>query len=189
MTRSPKRPVKRPSSRGSASSRQRTRPGNGRGRSGSANAPVSGPRTGTFTTRAVILLSIVLLLFASYTSSLHAWWQQRGEIQSKRAEIAMREDAIDTLKDDRERWRDSAFVEQQARERFGWVLPGEVGYRVIGADGKVQGDVSTLNEPAQPEAKQWHDLLWGSVVEAGKSPKKETPQPDPDVVIKPKKKQ
>ena len=101
----------------------------------------------------------------------------------------MREDAIDTLKDDRERWRDSAFVEQQARERFGWVLPGEVGYRVIGADGKVQGDVPTLNEPAQPEAKQWHDLLWGSVVEAGKSPKKETPQPDPDVVIKPKKKQ
>ena len=147
----------------------------------------SGPRTGTFTTRAAILLSIVLLLFASYTSSLHAWWQQRGEIQSKHAEIAMRKDAIDTLKEDRARWGDSAFVEQQARERFGWVLPGEVGYRVIGADGKIQGDVPTLDEPAGPEAKPWHDSLWGSVVEAGKAPKKKAQQPDPDAVIKPKK--
>ncbi|MDQ3156157.1 MAG: septum formation initiator family protein [Actinomycetota bacterium] len=132
----------------------------------------------------MVLLSVVLLLIASYTSSLHAWWDQRGEIQSQKAEIVMRKNAIKELRDDKERWSDRAFVEQQARERFGWVLPGEVGYRVIGSDGKVQGSVPTLDPPPVPETKQWYDKLWGTVVESGKQPKKKAVEPDPDKVLK-----
>jgi len=160
----------RPSSLGPAS---RTR--------GSAKKAGRGPQ---FTTRAVILLSVVLLLIASYTSSLHAWWDQRGDIQSKKAEIVMRKNAIADLQDDKERWGDRAFVQQQARARFGWVLPGEVGYRVIGSDGKVQGDVPTLDAPPVPQTRQWYDKLWGSVVESGKQPKKKVVEPDPDKVLK-----
>ncbi len=187
MAQSSKRPAKRPSTRGRS---WQTRPGKGRARGSSTVSKAPGGRTGTFTTRAAVLLGIVVLLLASYTSSLHAWWEQRGEIQSKKAEIVMRSNAIDELKEDRQRWSDDAFVEKQARERFGWVLPGEVGYRVIGADGKIQGDVPTLDEPAVPEAKQWHESLWMTVVEAGKEPKKrKVVVPDPDAVIKQKKKQ
>lgn len=136
-----------------------------------------------FTTRAVVLLSVVLLLLASYTSSLHAWLEQRGEIQDKKAEIALRKGAIKELQDDKERWSDRAFVQQQARERFGWVYPGEVGYRVIGSDGKVQGDVPTLDAPPVPKTREWYDKLWGTVVEAGKEPKKRAPEPDPEAVL------
>lgn len=135
----------------------------------------------------MVLLSVVLLLIASYTSSLHAWWEQRGEIESTKAEIVMRKDAIKDLQDDEERWSDRAFVAQQARERFGWVLPGEVGYRVIGSDGKIQGDVPTLDAPPVPEPTQWYDKLWGTVVESGKEPKKKAVAPDPDKVLKKKK--
>lgn len=131
-----------------------------------------------------MLLSVVLLLIASYTSSLHAWWDQKGQIQSAKAEIVMRKDAIKGLQDGEARWSDRAFVEQQARERFGWVLPGEVGYRVIGSDGKVQGDVPTLDAPPLPKAKQWYDSLWGTVVESGKEPKKKAVEPDPNAVLK-----
>lgn len=144
-------------------------------------------RSAKFTTRAVILLSVVLLLIASYTSSLHAWWEQKGQLESKRAEIVMRKDAIRNLQDDKARWGDRAFVEQQARERFGWVLPGEVGYRVIGSDGKVQGDLPTLDAPPVPKARQWYDTLWGTVVEAGKEPKKKAVEPDPNKVLKKRK--
>ena len=140
-----------------------------------------GPR---FTTRAVVLLSVVLLLLASYTSSLHAWWQQRGEIQAKKAEIVMREAAIDDLTDTEARWEDPAYVEQQARQRFGWVMPGEVGYRVIGADGSVEGDVPTLDEPPAPEQREWYETLWGSVEAAGRVPSARTPQPEPDEVLR-----
>lgn len=129
-------------------------------------------------------MSIVLLLLASYTSSFHAWWQQRQEIQSTRAEIVMRTDAIKELQDDKTRWNDQAFVEQQARERFGWVLPGEVGYRVIGSDGRVQGNVPTLDAPPVPKSKQWYDRLWGTVEQSGKAPSAKPIVPDPNKVLK-----
>jgi cell division protein FtsB len=134
------------------------------------------------TTRAIVLLSVVLLLVASYTSELHAWWDQRQDIQSTRAEIVMRKAAIVDLQDQKARWNDPAYVKQQARARFGWVFPGEVGYRVIGSDGKVRGDVPTLDAPAVPKTAQWYDKLWGSVKESGKTPKPKKATPTPSVL-------
>jgi len=133
-----------------------------------------------------VLLTVVLLLIASYTSTLHAWWQQRSDIQTSRAEIAMRRQAIVDLEDQITRWDDPAYVKQQAKERFGWVSPGEVGYRVIGSDGKIQGaDVPTLDAPAQAASPAWYDKLWGSVKESGKEPTAPTPtDPDPEKVLK-----
>ena len=91
-----------------------------------ASRPVAprGRQAPRFTTRAVVLLSVVLLLVGSYTSALHAWWEQRGEIQAAKAEIVMRRDAIGQLKDTKARFDDPAFIKQQARARFGWVMPG-----------------------------------------------------------------
>lgn len=142
----------------------------------------SGPQ---LTTRAIVLLSVVLLLVASYTSTLHAWWDQRGDIQSTKAEIVMRKQSIAQLADEKARWNDPAYVKQQARARFGWVMPGEVGYRVIGADGVVRGDMPTLDEPPTATSPQWYDKLWGSVKQAGKEPSTKKPE-NPDAVIKKK---
>ena len=143
----------------------------------------SGPQ---LTTRAIVLLAVVLLLIASYTSTLHAWWQQRSEIQATKAEIATRKESILELEDQIARWDDPAYVKQQAKERFGWVSPGEVGYRVIGSDGKVQGaDVPTLDAPPAASDPAWYDKLWGSVKEAGKKPAPApTTEPEPDKVLK-----
>lgn len=131
----------------------------------------------------MLLLAVLLLLLASYTSALHAWWQQRGEIQQLKAQIATSEASIEELGDTEARWNDSNYVRQQARERFGWVMPGEVGYRVIGADGTVEGDVPTLDEPPEPGQKEWYDTLWGSVEAAGRTPSAAAPVPDPDEVL------
>lgn len=171
----------RPTTRSSAPGPSRTKaPARGPAKPASAG---TGPQ---LTTRAVVLLSVVLLLIASYTTTLHAWWQQRSEIQSTKAEIVMRKQAIVDLEDQMDRWDDPAYVKQQAKERFGWVSPGEVGYRVIGSDGKVQGaDVPTLDAPAEAPEPAWYDKLWGSVKEAGKEPTPATtPEPDPDKVLK-----
>ena len=86
-----------------------------------------------------MLLAVVLLLIASYTSTLHAWWEQRADIQPTKAEIAMRSSDRRASRTQKARWNDPAYVKQQAKQRFGWVTPGEVGYRVIGSDGSRQG--------------------------------------------------
>lgn len=134
-----------------------------------------------------MLLSVVLLLIASYTSTLHAWWEQRADIQATKAEIVMKKQQIQASKDQIARWEDPAYVKQQAKERFGWVTPGEVGYRVIGSDGTVKGDVPTLDAPPTVTTQtEWYDKLLGSVKESGKTPKATKPTTDPDKVLKKK---
>ena len=126
----------------------------------------------------------MLLLIASYTSSLRTWWQQRQEIRTTEAQIAASKDAIEQLEDDAQRWDDPAYVKQQARERFGWVLPGEVGYRVIDADGVVEGEVPELAKPPTTEPPPWYDQLWTSVQVAGQDPKDRAEQEQlPDEVL------
>ncbi len=119
------------------------------------------------TTRAVILLAVGVLFIASYTASIRVWWNQRAEIHALQAQNRQTKAEIAELKDLQERWDDPAYVKQQARERFGWVMPGEVGYRVIGADGQVKGPASQLAEPKASTQGPWLDRLWGSVVAAG----------------------
>lgn len=166
---------RRPAERGARGAARRPTP----------KKPVATAGTGPqLTTRAIVLLSVVLLLIASYTSTLHAWWQQRGDIQSTKAEIVMKKQEIVALQDQKARWDDPAYVKQQAKERFGWVTPGEVGYRVIGSDGAVKGDVPTLDAPPVAATDtEWYDKLWGSVKESGKTPTPPKKTADPDKVL------
>jgi cell division protein FtsB len=126
------------------------------------------------TGRAAVLLLVVAVLAVSYASSVRAWIHQRGEINTFEAEIAHREAAIAELRLEKERWRDPAYIEIQARLRFGWLMPGETGFRVIGEDGEVldtgQGELSEPVEVSTSAEQEWWQTAWGSVVEAGKTP-------------------
>ncbi|GAA3533655.1 hypothetical protein AFL01nite_21580 [Aeromicrobium flavum] len=164
-------PSRRPAGRrdGRSTPRATTRP---------TTAPVAVGPTGSgtrFTTRALILLGVAVMLIASYTASVHAWWQQRSEIAALEAENRQTEADIDDLEDQQKRWSDPAYIRQQARERFGWVMPGEVGYRVIGVDGELKGQSSTLEEPEVAPRKPWVERLWGSVEAAGEQPQEAAP--------------
>lgn len=157
----------------------RARPAGARGTRPSRTqkaSPGSGPQ---ITTRAVILLSVVLLLIASYTASLRAWWGARQDIQQAQAEKVLINAEIAELEDQLDRFDDPAYIKQQARERFGWVMPGEVGYRVIDADGSVRGQVPTLDDPPELREEQWYDRLWGSVETAGTDEADVAPPTDP----------
>jgi len=159
--------------------RDRSRPTGARG---TRPTPKKAPAAGTgpqITTRAVILLSVLLLLLASYTASFRAWWGARQELQSTRAEAVALRNEIKSLEEQKDRFDDPAFIRQQARERFGWVMPGEVGYRVIGADGSVRGQVPELDEPPEIDQPQWYDKLWGSVATAGTEEGDGAPADDP----------
>jgi hypothetical protein len=74
-----------------------------------------------------------------------------------------------------ERWHDPHVVEARARARFGWVLPGEIGFQVIGKDGKLLDDPTSLpSVRPKPQARPstWYQSAWGSVVAAGDPPEK-----------------
>ena len=129
------------------------------------------------TGRAVVFAVVLIVLVLSYASSLRAWLDQRSELAALDAKIAERRATVAALEEEIGRWQDPAYVRAQARERFGWVLPGEVGYRVIGADGKPLGGMPDLPvepsaEPAHPP-EDWWAGLWGSVQAAGREPEQQ----------------
>lgn len=116
-----------------------------------------------------ILVVVFAVLVVSYGSSLHAYLQQQSHLSSLRAQIVSAQHAIAREKRERSRWSDKAYVEQQARERFGWVMPGQTAYQVIGADGRpVQGsnrlDDPTLSKATVPTA--WWTRAYGSLQHA-----------------------
>ena len=87
--------------------------------------------------------------------------------------------AADELEREKRRWHDPAYVETQARERFGYLMPGETSYVVLGEDGQPLESRSTLTDPASVTARTptaWWTSEWKSVQLAGNPP---APQPPP----------
>ncbi len=119
------------------------------------------------TSRALVLVLVVVMLGLSYASSLRIYLNQQHELAVAEQEISERSAQIDELEAELARWDDPAYVRAQARDRLGWVLPGEIGYRVIGEDGKPLGDGVTIEAeqqlPAGEHAPTWWDRLWGSI--------------------------
>ena len=77
----------------------------------------------------------------------------------------------------------------QARERLGWVVPGETGYVVVDADGRPLGGGAKINAEAVPEEQQqdaWWSKLWGSVQAADRPAPVKTPDKDKTITVKTK---
>jgi cell division protein FtsB len=148
--------------------------GGGSSPSPSRPAPPPTARPASFTGRAAIVLLVLAVLAVSYASSARAWLQQRSDINALHGAIAQRKAAIASLQQAARRWQDPAYIEAEARLRFGWVMPGQIGYRVIDSHGHVlPGGGSSLSAPtaqSRPAARPWWQNAWGSVVEAGKNP-------------------
>ena len=91
---------------------------------------------------------VLAVLTVSYASSLRAYLQQRAHINDLKTQIAQHEANIDALEAEKDRWEDPAYVEKQARERLGYVMPGEKTYLVLGEDGKPLEPASQLQDPS-----------------------------------------
>jgi cell division septation protein DedD len=138
------------------------------------------------------VLLVLGALIVSYAQSLRVWFDQHQQVSALQQEIRDRQKRVGELNDEIARWDDDAYVKAQARQRLGWVMPGEVGYRVIGADGKPVGappEPSTPSDGATDTQKPtWYTKLWGSVEGAGKPPVAATPtpaKPTPKPIITP----
>lgn len=129
----------------------------------------SGRRRSPITKRAAILAVVIAALVVSYASSLRAWVDQRSQIEELEQTVTERRQEVRDLERELERWEDPAYVKAQARERFGWVMPGETGYVVVGRDGRTPNQEPDPNSDPRPK-EPWWQSLWGSVEHAGDPP-------------------
>ena len=130
------------------------------------------PRNLSASRRILVLVAVLAVLALSFASSV--WMLQSQELAAAQAQIERDQARVAELESSLERWGDPAYVRAQARERLGWVMPGEVGYRVLGRDGEVLSgstEIEGVGTPqANPLAARWWDKLATSVHHADRAP-------------------
>lgn len=132
------------------------------------------------TGRAAVLVLVVAVLAVSYASSMKAYVQQRAHINDLKGQIATSQRDIQVLEREKRRWEDPAFVQSQARERFGYVMPGETALVVLGVDGEPLDPASRLADPETVLARAeqpWFSTAWESTKLAGDPPRQLAPPP------------
>ncbi|HEU5033311.1 MAG TPA: septum formation initiator family protein [Mycobacteriales bacterium] len=113
---------------------------------------------------AVALASVALALALPFK----VWVAQRGQINALQSQTKAQERHLAQLREQEQRWNDPAYVEQQARVRLHYAMPGEKTYVVLGAPAKRHphraqpANGSRLTGP-------WYSRLWQSVEAAGKT--------------------
>lgn len=121
----------------------------------------------------MVFSCVLLLAFVLVYPTLHAYLEQRVEVDQLRAEVEAARERNDNLQADLQRWEDDAFVRAQARERLSFVMPGEKAFRVI--DPETVPDVPPAAEgPATAldagSTLPWYANVWESVEVAGETP-------------------
>ena len=123
------------------------------------------PLWARLTGRAVVLILVTAALVMTLAFPIREYLAQRAAISAAEERAAMLEDRVGNLQDQVDRWQDDDFVEQQARERLHYVLPGETGLVLLSPQ-----DVEEARKPKIPVAVEpevaWFDTLWESVQEA-----------------------
>lgn len=113
---------------------------------------------------ALIVVATLILFLAAPTAKIFV--DQRAQIAGLEESIAAKEAEQQQLKQQEERWSDEGYVEQQARERMFYVMPGERAYLVLGAERTGRQAAESSAEQVEAGKPAWADGLWQSVVDS-----------------------
>ncbi|MGW1840213.1 FtsB family cell division protein [Streptomyces sp. BBFR2] len=118
------------------------------------------PRRNRLTGRAALLALVMCSLVVALAYPIRQYVSQRSDIADQRRKAQEAARTLDRLRDEKSRWRDPAYVEQQARLHLHFVRPGETGYIV--QDGSRAGD-GAPREGAAAASTPWYENLWTDV--------------------------
>ncbi len=92
-----------------------------------------------------VTVSIIMVIVAGtflISSDVQAFLNQRRQIAEMEVSIQQAEQALEDMQAERDRWQDPVYIRSQARDRLYYVLPGEVSYLVMDAEGFDATDTS-----------------------------------------------
>ncbi|WBB72788.1 septum formation initiator family protein [Micromonospora sp. WMMD1128] len=125
---------------------------------------LTAPQPRRFTGRATVLFAVLIALALAYTYPVRVYLDQQADIERMEASQAEQRRLIERLTAEAAKWKDDAYVETKARERFFMIRPGETALVVLrDAEGAARdaGKGAKPGAPASPEP--WYDTLWSSV--------------------------
>lgn len=123
-------------------------------------------RFGSAARRAAILAAVVCVLTLTIAGPVRTYFGQRTEMKQLKATEEQLRAQIAELEQQKIKLADPVFVAAQARERLGFVMPGEIPYQVQLPPGAAvpvtPGAEAATSDPDQP----WYTALWGTIADA-----------------------
>jgi cell division protein FtsB len=123
-------------------------------------------RFGSAARRAAILAAVVCVLTLTIAGPVRTYFSQRTEMKQLEASEAQLRSQIADLEEQKVKLGDPVFIAAQARERLGFVMPGDIPYQVqLPANAALPGGPG--GEPAAANRDQpWYTSLWHTIADA-----------------------
>lgn len=134
-----------------------------------------------FNAPTLTFLVVIVLGVATLAPRLQTWFEQRQLIAEAKAALEQSKQDVENMKVERKRWEDPAYIRSQARDRLYYVMPGEISYLVLDADGVDTSDTSgtvgasmaaeknnaSISDSIYQTKNNWVDAVLETVIRAG----------------------
>ncbi|CAB4555515.1 MAG: septum formation initiator family protein [Rhodoluna sp.] len=98
--------------------------------------------TGRLNSYTLALLAVILIGMFTLAPSIQIWYEQQRQIADYRALVVQAQENLEGMQQERLRWDDEVYIRAQARDRLYFVMPGEVSFLVMDAEGIDLSDTS-----------------------------------------------
>ncbi len=132
-------------------------------------ADVRAPRRAV-TGRALVLGVLVVLLVVVLASPVSRYFGSRSDVGAAATQLQQDQKQLKALQAQLAKWSDPGYVQQQARARLQWAMPGDTVYVVVG-QGQKSEIAKTAGAPrSTTSGPTWNQRLWASVQAADGHP-------------------
>jgi cell division protein FtsB len=140
------------------------------------------------------MLVVMLIGVLTLAPSLQLLFEQRRDIADYQALVEQAKAELEGMKEERLRWDDEFYVRSQARDRLYFVMPGEVSFLVMDAEGidvsDTSGSVGAMlaeqrrgsgfSQEVVASKASWVELILESALRAGLEQPNQEPEPEVD---------
>lgn len=141
----------------------------------------------------IALLLLIVFGVLTLAPRVQTWFSQRQAIFEAQNQLEQAKKDVVEMQIERKRWEDPAYIRAQARDRLYYVMPGEVSYLVMDADGIDISDVSgtvgarlsaeknnaEISDKIYETKNNWIDAVIETVVRAGLEEPEPATAPEP----------
>ncbi|MET9698301.1 septum formation initiator family protein [Streptomyces sp. NPDC006529] len=118
-------------------------------------------RRSRLTGRAALLVLVLCTLVVALAYPMRQYVSQRSEIADQQRSADGARKRLDELRDEKARWQDPAYAEQQARRHLHYVRPGEIGYTMVDSE-----TAEHRRTGAATADRPWYSNVWDGVDKA-----------------------
>ena len=117
------------------------------------------------TGRALVLGTLVVLLIVLLASPLNRYFGSRGDLNAANSQLQRDKQQLTDLQKQYQQWSDPGFIQQQARKRLQYAMPGDTVYVTVNRGQR--NDIARTSGTHHPSPHGgWNTALWDSVEHA-----------------------